>query len=63
MRKIQTTNISFRATDNLKRRLTNFCIEHDLHNSIVIRQQALAAYLQRLAVSEPQAETKNSWCK
>jgi predicted transcriptional regulator len=62
MRKIQTTNISFRATDNLKRRLTNFCVENDLHNSIVIRQ-ALAAYLQRLAVSEPQAETKNSWCK
>ena len=62
MRKIQTTNISFRATDNLKRRLTEFCIEHDLHNSIVIRQ-ALAVYLQRLAVSEPQAETKNSWCK
>ena len=62
MRKIQTTNISFRATDGLKRRLTNFCVEHDLHNSIVIRQ-ALAAYLQRQPLPEIQAETKNSWCK
>lgn len=62
MRKIQTTNISFRVTDGLKRRLTNFCVENDLHNSIVIRQ-ALAAYLQRQTVPEIQAEAKNSWCK
>jgi predicted transcriptional regulator len=51
MRKIQDTNISFRATDELKRRLTQFCEQNDLHNSFVIRQ-ALAAYLQRGTVPE-----------
>ena len=44
MRKIQNKNISFRATTDLKQRLTDFCIENDLHNSSVIRQ-ALASYL------------------
>ena len=34
MRKIQNTNISFRATTDLKQRLTDFCLENDLHNSI-----------------------------
>ena len=38
MRKIQNTNISFRATTDLKQRLTDFCLENDLHNSSVIRQ-------------------------
>ena len=33
MRKIQNTNISFRATTDLKQRLTDFCLENDLHNS------------------------------
>ena len=33
MRKIQNTNISFRATTDLKQRLTNYCLENDLHNS------------------------------
>ena len=57
MRKIQTNNISFRATDRLKSQLTKFCVENDLHNSSIIRQ-ALAAYLQKLA----EAETKTkSW--
>ncbi len=51
MRKIQTTNISFRATDELKRRLTKFCEENDLHNSFVIRQ-ALAAYLKEQMTEE-----------
>ena len=44
MRKIQNTNISFRATEDLKQRLTNYCLENDLHNSNVIRQ-ALNSYL------------------
>ena len=44
MRKIQNTNISFRATEDLKQRLTDYCLENDLHNSNVIRQ-ALNSYL------------------
>ena len=44
MRKIQNTNISFRATTDLKKRLTDFCLKNDLHNSFVIRR-ALASYL------------------
>ena len=44
MRKIQNTNISFRATADLKQRLTDFCLENDQHNSSVIRQ-ALNSYL------------------
>ena len=46
MRKIQNTNISFRATTDLKQRLTDYCLEHDLHNSSVIRQ-ALNSYLRQ----------------
>ncbi len=46
MRKIQNTNISFRATTGLKQRLTDFCLENGLHNSSVIRQ-ALASYLRQ----------------
>jgi predicted transcriptional regulator len=46
MRKIQNTNISFRATVDLKQRLTEFCLENDLHNSSVIRQ-ALNSYLRQ----------------
>ena len=46
MRKIQNTNISFRATTDLKQRLTDFCLENDLHNSSVIRQ-ALNSYLRQ----------------
>lgn len=46
MRKIQNTNISFRATTDLKQRLTDYCVEHDLHNSNVIRQ-ALNSYLRQ----------------
>ena len=46
MRKIQNTNISFRATTDLKQRLTDYCLENDLHNSTVIRQ-ALASYLRQ----------------
>jgi predicted transcriptional regulator len=46
MRKIQNTNISFRATNDLKQRLTDFCLENDLHNSNVIRQ-ALNSYLRQ----------------
>ncbi len=44
MRKIQNTNISFRATTDLKQRLTDYCLENDLHNSSVIRQ-TLNSYL------------------
>jgi predicted transcriptional regulator len=46
MRKIQNTNISFRATTDLKQRLTDYCLENDLHNSSVIRQ-AVASYLRQ----------------
>jgi predicted transcriptional regulator len=46
MRKIQNTNITFRATSDLKQRLTDFCLENDLHNSNVIRQ-ALNSYLRQ----------------
>ncbi len=46
MRKIQNTNISFRATNDLKKRLTDFCLENDQHNSSVIRQ-ALNSYLRQ----------------
>ena len=46
MRKIQNTNITFRATTDLKQRLTEFCHENDLHNSNVIRQ-ALNSYLRQ----------------
>ena len=38
MRKIQNTNITFRATTDLKQRLNDYCLENDLHNSNVIRQ-------------------------
>ncbi len=51
MRKIQNANISFRATDELKRRLSQFCEANDLHNSFVIRQ-ALAAYLKEQMTAE-----------
>ncbi len=44
MRKIQNDNITFRVTNDLKSRLTEFCLENDLHNSAVLRQ-ALVKYL------------------
>ena len=44
MRKIQNANISFRVTNDLKERLTEFCLDNDVHNSFVLRQ-ALASYL------------------
>ena len=44
MRKIQNTNISFRVTNDLKERLTEFCLDNDCHNSFVLRQ-ALVSYL------------------
>ena len=44
MRKIQNDNITFRVTTDLKKRLTEYCLENDLHNSAVLRQ-ALARYL------------------
>ncbi len=46
MRKIQNTNISFRATEDLKQRLTDYCLENYMHNSNVIRQ-ALNSYLRQ----------------
>lgn len=60
MRKIQNDNITFRVTTDLKSRLTEFCLENDLHNSAVLRQ-ALAKYLKeemevklpRLIVNRP----------
>ena len=44
MRKIQNDNITFRVTTDLKKRLTDYCLENDCHNSVVLRQ-ALAFYL------------------
>ena len=44
MRKIQNDNITFRVTTDQKKRLTEYCLENDLHNSAVLRQ-ALARYL------------------
>jgi len=46
MRKIQDSNISLRISKNLKKRLTDFSLQYDLHSSSVIRQ-ALLCYLQR----------------
>jgi len=43
MRKIQNANITFRVTNDLER-LTEYCLESDCHNSVVIRH-ALASYL------------------
>ena len=54
MRKIQNTNISFRATTDLKQRLTNYCLENDLHNSSVLRQ-ALNSYLDELSMQRAMA--------
>ena len=44
MRKIQNDNITFRVTTDQKKRLTEYCLENDLHNSAVLRQ-AIARYL------------------
>ena len=44
MRKIQNANITFRVTNDLKERLTEYCLKNDCHNSVVVRL-ALAAYL------------------
>jgi hypothetical protein len=44
MRKIQNANITFRVTNDLKERLTEYCLENDCHNSVVVRL-ALASYL------------------
>lgn len=52
IRRIQTTNISFRATGELKRNLEKFCEEMHVHYSSVIRQ-AVAAYLQREMTAQP----------
>jgi hypothetical protein len=53
MRKIQNDNITFRVTNDLKSRLTEYCLENDLHNPSVLRQ-ALAKYLkEQMAVELP----------
>jgi hypothetical protein len=44
MRKIQNANITFRVTNDLKERLTEYCLQNDCHNSVVVRL-ALASYL------------------
>ena len=46
MRKIQDSNISLRISNNLKKRLTDFSLQYELHSSSVVRQ-ALLCYLQR----------------
>ena len=56
----ENDNITFRVTNDLKSRLTEFCLENDLHNSAALRQ-ALAKYLReqmdvelpRLIVNRP----------
>jgi hypothetical protein len=52
MRKNQIDNITFRVTTDLKKRLTEYCLENDLHNSAVIRQ-ALAKFLKEQMEVEP----------
>ena len=52
MRKIQNDNITFRVTNDLKSKLTEFCLENDFHNSAVLRQ-ALAKYLKEHEVELP----------
>ena len=44
MRKIQNAIISFQVTNDLKERLTEYCLQNDCHNSCVLRH-ALASYL------------------
>ena len=46
MRKIQDSNISLRISNNLKKMLTDFSLQYELHSSSVVRQ-ALLWYLQR----------------
>ena len=67
MRKIQNDNITFRITTDLKRRLTEYCLENDLHNPAVLRH-ALARYLkeQRTVelprlVAEPSSLSAHPW--
>ena len=67
MRKIQNTNLSIRLTSDLKKRLIEFSLQHDLHSSFVIRQ-ALALYLKgqtetelpRLMVGSAEVERRPS---
>jgi hypothetical protein len=59
MRKIQNDNLTFRVTTDLKSRLTEFCLENDLHNSDVLRQ-ALAKYLrEQMEVELPRLIVKS----
>ena len=52
MRKIQNANITFRVTNELKERLTEYCLQNDCHNSVVVRL-ALASYLKAQRETEP----------
>jgi hypothetical protein len=52
MRKIQNDNLTFRVTTDLKSRLTEFCLENDLHNSAVLGR-ALTKYLKEHEVELP----------
>ena len=55
MRKIQT----FRVATDLRKRLTEYCLENDLHNSAVLRQ-ALAKYLkEQMEVELPRLIVKH----
>jgi len=59
MRKNQSDNITFRVTTDLKKRLTEYCLENDLHNSAVLRQ-ALAQYLkEQMEVELPRLIVKH----
>ena len=51
MRKKPTTTISFRATEQLRKKLEAFCVSNEQCNSGVIRQ-AIVTYLQRKSVPD-----------
>ena len=59
MRKIQNDNITFRVTTDLKCRLTEFCLENDLHNSAVLRQALVKHLREQMAVELPRLIVKH----
>jgi hypothetical protein len=59
MRKTETTTISFRATEQLRKKLIDFCMENEQCNSGVIRQ-AIVTFLQRQSSPEATGSLKSN---